>query len=108
METSELNQRIQSNALALVPQDQIPATDGLFGFYDGDSTVIAESVDEAYELLTKATGLGAGDMTPKNEWVKVHPERVLSIEWETGVKFKKTLADWIREQGKGLLCSENY
>ncbi|MHB2015353.1 MAG: hypothetical protein ACYCW6_00235 [Candidatus Xenobia bacterium] len=73
---------------------------------NGQHRVIAESADQAVELLKAAVGYD--DNFPDGPFRPVPPDKVLTITDEDGRTLRRTLAEWIEERGAGYLCSRDW
>ncbi len=82
----------------------------LKAFYDGDVIIIAESVQEAIQILSGSPfGIPAEEQTPEEEWQEVPDVAEFTIEDDNGnPPVKKSIVEWIKSNGKGYLCSESF
>lgn len=84
----------------------------LHAWYDGNDTIIAETVEEALALQLKVYGESYRvEQVGANEWIRRSATKELTIvDNEATPETKKTqsVGRWISERGKGLLCSENF
>jgi hypothetical protein len=84
-------------------------SDELRAWSDGTDTYVAASLDAALAMQREVAGEDC-EQAPADEWSVLPPERVLTIdlsEQDRG-KVTKTIAQWILENGPGMLCSTEY
>lgn len=97
-------------ALSLVNWKPIDAAD-LQVWHDGQDWAIAESADEAASMVAKMTG---HDELTGAAFKALAPDFRLGILCvngkpdDHGVGVRKTCAEWIAQQGKGILCSKDF
>jgi len=73
--------------------------------------VISETREEATEILLSVYGGELEEETDGSDyWEEVDSGSEITITDENlhGGKQKKTVAEWIKEHGKGFLCSTEY
>jgi hypothetical protein len=77
---------------------------------DGEEWVIARSAEDALSLWEEAYGetweTAVGEPLGDN-WSIWTLERELTIHGDDGTE-KRTVGEWIKRNGRGLLCSANW
>lgn len=73
---------------------------------DGTDTYVAATLERAMELQRGGGGLKIEDQNA-GEWMECSLSGSLTIDID-GVKVRKPVTQWVKENGEGLLCSTEY
>jgi len=68
--------------------------------------VVAVSEDDAMDVWCESNGEEREDY-PDEKWEQEPDDKVLTIQSDEGSE-EKTCAEWVRLNGRGFLCSQNY
>src|SRR3954468_13083839 len=80
-------------------------------WHDGQDWAIAESADEAARMVGEMTG---DDDITGEDFEALAPDVKISVLCEDGrpsdqgVGVEKTCAEWIAQEGEGILCSTDF
>ena len=81
-------------------------------FHDGSDWVIAESAAEAAAIVTEQRG---EPVAGEAEFVALRSGEFVGVLCneqgkpdDYGVGINKTCAEWIKQEGKGILCSKDF
>lgn len=67
--------------------------------------VVAESADEAKQIVSDHYGCGDEDLGIFEEEAV---EKEFTLRMEDGTKITKLIADWVKERGKGYFACTEY
>ena len=85
-------------------------------FFEGCDWVIAEDVDDAWKVWTEYCGEKREDYETEagDFWEELPDDKEISITFDDYDEHafpnpqKKTCAEWIKEKGRGFLCSTEW
>ena len=78
----------------------------LFVFGDDSDWVIAHSAEDASVVWAAAIGEPHDDA--EYPWVQLYDDAPVRIVAENGIPTTNRADEWVKIDGRGFLCSENY